>query len=225
MLEENGQGRLGSSPLARGTHVRPRRMGANRRFIPARAGNTEGLPRHPQASPVHPRSRGEHPGPGRYRLDTAGSSPLARGTHLRSARRRPEGRFIPARAGNTATSRPKPASLAVHPRSRGEHEAVPPPYAAFVGSSPLARGTLRRPFRARGHLRFIPARAGNTTAARTDRPRSPVHPRSRGEHLTAMMFPPQPAGSSPLARGTPRLRPIGSKRRRFIPARAGNTPG
>ena len=50
----------GSSPLARGTlrHVPVGR--ADRRFIPARAGNTGRQRPAPDAAPVHPRSRGEH---------------------------------------------------------------------------------------------------------------------------------------------------------------------
>ena len=173
----------GSSPLARGTPTIVGPGGAGERFIPARAGNTACTCSGVMASPVHPRSRGEHPpapshrrgarrfiparagnthgdwnvAPGAY-----GSSPLARGTRLPRSRRQRRHRFIPARAGNT-----------------------PPLKVRFLlrsGSSPLARGTPRRESRPRRARRFIPARAGNTSHARSIERRH--------------------AGSSPLARGT-----------------------
>ena len=111
----------GSSPLARGTraggHVEPRLD----RFIPARAGNTQGRPSPAGRRPVHPRSRGEHvasPSPTSW---IRGSSPLARGTRYKEPRMHARGRFIPARAGNTASTSAGPRRSAVHPRSRGEH--------------------------------------------------------------------------------------------------------
>ena len=73
-----------------------------------------------------------------------------------------------------------------------------------VGSSPLARGTLRSAVDASHGMRFIPARAGNTARCACCAATRPVHPRSRGEH------------GDGLAHGL-----LG---RRFIPARAGNTP-
>ena len=72
-------------------------------------------------------------------------------------------RFIPARAGNTLGT-------------VDEHDE------RFI---PPARGTPR--CRMKASTRFIPARAGNTgsvpmTTWTRDRP---VHPRPRGEHLSA----------------------------------------
>ena len=167
----------GSSPRGRGTRTVgtveafPRRY----RFIPARAGNTLGrtpFARMP-SSAVHPRAGGEH-------LLCAFSS--------RSACRR----FIPARAGNTIRSPPRvDTRRPVHPRAGGEHHhtdgptrtsgTVHPraggehlPWTArcgrrkhSCGSSPRGRGT-RRSFRLSEPApkvdRFIPARAGNTSA-------------------------------------------------------------
>ena len=54
-----------------------------------------------QHLPVHPRSRGEHPIGMAREGTTTGSSPLARGTLQRRPCSPDEGRFIPARAGNT----------------------------------------------------------------------------------------------------------------------------
>ena len=77
----------GSSPPARGTlQDRPRRD-VQRRFIPARAGNTRRW-RWPPASPtVHPRPRGEHLDRHDQRFEEYGSSPPARGTPLLVPRR------------------------------------------------------------------------------------------------------------------------------------------
>ena len=203
LIPANPGSQYGSSPLARGTLAIPRTARSTGRFIPARAGNTRPRPNPASARSVHPRSRGEHAGIGRAHRLPSGSSPLARGTPGHCGQRGAGHRFIPARAGNTighATS-----------------------YASLSGSSPLARGTRNAPSYRAGIERFIPARAGNT-AGRTPRAwRGPVHPRSRGEHGERLDRRSSPCGSSPLARGTQRRGLHAACRRRFIPARAGNT--
>ena len=154
----------------------------------------------------------------------SGSSPLARGTPLAAAGRRDADRFIPARAGNTPHSARARRRRPVHPRSRGEHCHVIELSPHRRGSSPLARGTpdlLDRPLL---HVRFIPARAGNTAHGHAGDPCAPVHPRSRGEHRVSPAASSSRSGSSPLARGTRRGRRLEGRVSRFIPARAGNTP-
>ena len=104
--EHPGKGLLGtigngSSPLARGTRRDTDERVPAHRFIPARAGNTPRGTVSPPAAPVHPRSRGEHAGMRTSACQRIGSSPLARGTRRRGGRHRGQGRFIPARAGNT----------------------------------------------------------------------------------------------------------------------------
>ena len=91
------------------------------------------------------------------------------------------------------------------------------------GSSPLARGTpqLLRPW-SQG-LRLIPARAGNTPRSGPRLQRPSAHPRSRGEHIQAVVSVGAVLGSSPLARGTHEHPLNMSVRLRLIPARAGNT--
>ncbi len=70
----------GLSPLARGTH-RPRTtIRANRRFIPAGAGNTRRWHRQTPVLSVYPRWRGEHYRDRFWNLQRGGLSPLARGT-------------------------------------------------------------------------------------------------------------------------------------------------
>ena len=91
------------------------------------------------------------------------------------------------------------------------------------GSSPLTRGTLRLVKSVQLADRFIPAHAGNTHSSRRRQKAIAVHPRSRGEHVTAAAAVAVISGSSPLTRGTqPPEFPPGDPPR-FIPAHAGNT--
>ena len=213
----------GSSPLARGTPLVQRRRQPGHRFIPARAGNTTSSPPSARTATVHPRSRGEHVTPNDIVSTLAGSSPLARGTHPRRPRGPGRCRFIPARAGNTRPGRGWRGRRPVHPRSRGEHSPPPAARTLRAGSSPLARGTPPEGDLLRDVIRFIPARAGNTRPGATPRRRTPVHPRSRGEHQQQTPVEWYADGSSPLARGTRRAAHRVRPHRRFIPARAGNT--
>ena len=214
---------LGSSPLARGTRRAAAGLAYSGRFIPARAGNTTGPRPAAPATAVHPRSRGEHPNTKAWVYGVSGSSPLARGTPdaLRDWHR--QFRFIPARAGNTAGIHRIICNYTVHPRSRGEHTIAVAIIGVATGSSPLARGTHFRILLQPLNWRFIPARAGNTFPHSVTAIKLAVHPRSRGEHAFPAGQPQNPAGSSPLARGTPRWCHTPKCRPRFIPARAGNT--
>ena len=90
----------GSSPHARGTPARANAPTIQDRFIPACAGNAcRLLPVGPFRS-VHPRMRGERKTFVTCHLAFDGSSPHARGTLKNRSRKRNEGRFIPACAGN-----------------------------------------------------------------------------------------------------------------------------
>ena len=137
--------RIGSSPLARGTRRAELPGRCPDRFIPARAGNTTSSSSAGRTFAVHPRSRGEHPTRVDSTASSSGSSPLARGTRGVHLHDLGAPRFIPARAGNTARLEAQPRALTVHPRSRGEHVLAPVRELLGVGSSPLARGTPRRP--------------------------------------------------------------------------------
>ena len=194
--------RSGSSPLARGTHDVLHDLAPVDRFIPARAGNTHSASRWRPVPPVHPRSRGEHNRGCCATANNDGSSPLARGTHHQSTPIRFGLRFIPARAGNTASPPTAPSRQPVHPRSRGEHIFAARFASRVNGSSPLARGTRVLCALSDPDRRFIPARAGNTVCSGQTRNANPVHPRSRGEHHQRRTIPMTYFGSSPLARGT-----------------------
>ena len=193
----------GSSPRGRGTRGAVGLEVAEHRFIPARAGNTSRAAAPASEPPVHPRAGGEHRGWGSGGRYVGGSSPRGRGTPDLPHRWRLQLRFIPARAGNTL---PPPITIggpSVHPRAGGEH--------------PLA--LVRQPL----VVRFIPARAGNTSIARKPGDGTAVHPRAGGEHHHVGRATLACDGSSPRGRGTRTRRPGSRPRKRFIPARAGNT--
>ena len=113
--------RSGSSPLARGTPGVDAACLVIVGLIPARAGNTNFL-EIPAASPwAHPRSRGEHIHDDRRRINSLGSSPLARGTPRGFSQTKNIDGLIPARAGNTEPPITRKSRRRAHPRSRGEH--------------------------------------------------------------------------------------------------------
>ena len=152
------------------------------RFISARVGNTAMSHAMTCATPVHPRTRGEHRARPRAILKSA--------------------RFIPARAGNTPELDLLEVGHAVHPRTRGEHMTINIDSMVENGSSPHARGTPRAGGDGRLQQRFIPARAGNTRRSSSRTFSIAVHPRTRGEHSHITRNGRSASGSSPHARGT-----------------------
>ena len=106
---------------------------------------------------------------------------------------------------------------------RGEHFILWTRHLYKKGSSPLARGTRNVPKRRRTDSGIIPACAGNTVFRNTRSQQRQDHPRLRGEHIIERHRVPNRQGSSPLARGTPCQRCGPGRRRRIIPACAGNT--
>ncbi len=172
----------GSSPRGRGTRRAERLRHSGRRFIPAWAGNTRAGPTRSGRCPVHPRVGGEHIKIEQMGVQSYGSSPRGRGTHLARYRGKSVRRFIPAWAGNTNRSQAKAPAAPVHPRVGGEHLVSDIVCPLRCGSSPRGRGT-RGVFLARvvAH-RFIPAWAGNTAAGFSAPITMSVHPRVGGEH-------------------------------------------
>ncbi len=155
---------IGLSPLTRGTPHRTSTPPIKNRFIPACAGNTISTATLCSRS-VYPRSRGEHELGQRVVNPARGLSPLARGTRALATHCTDTQRFIPARAGNTPAFHQAPGRGSVYPRSRGEHIAGVACAKNSHGLSPLARGTLILVFSSRWLIRFIPARAGNTSSS------------------------------------------------------------
>ena len=70
---------------------------------------------------------------------------------------------------------------------------------------------------------LIPARAGTTARFTPSKLAGGAHPRSRGDHFLADDFAARRWGSSPLARGPPKLSSIEKGAEGLIPARAGTT--
>ena len=111
-----------------------------------------------------------------------GSSPRVRGTFIRTTHMPMNNRFIPAGAGNIASS-PRSGTLEpVHPRGCGEHAK----FSIRVISS----------------WRFIPAGAGNMYTRTSSDRLEEVHPRGCGEHFQALYQHGFLGGSSPRVRGT-----------------------
>ena len=194
----------GSSPRGRGTLAIAEFERDDRRFIPARAGNTLRLTFESDGVPVHPRAGGEHGG-----VLCGADAGL---------------RFIPARAGNTTRWRVRSCITSVHPRAGGEHGSASGLTQLQSGSSPRGRGTLPRGCSRAPSRRFIPARAGNTPGTSRTTSRSSVHPRAGAEHPSSHPAAYSGNGSSPRGRGTPLSGLLDACCDRFIPARAGNTP-
>ena len=92
-----------------------------------------------------------------------GSSPLTRGTPIKSEIKRLTSRFIPAYAGNSSSLTSSLVSSSVHPRLRGELLGMAAVIAVSSGSSPLTRGTRIKNIIDRFEFRFIPAYAGNSS--------------------------------------------------------------
>ncbi len=196
------------------------------RFIPACAGNTSTSCLCSCLPPVHPRVCGEY-GEARFPLaGVGGSSPRVRGIRPAPSEAQGRDRFIPACAGNTASSAcPRPARP-VHPRVCGEYSIFRLPSASETGSSPRVRGIRQRRKPAGGRTRFIPACAGNTPARPWWRSSPTVHPRVCGEYREVPGLEAEEVGSSPRVRGIRHGETGSLYFRRFIPACAGNTaPG
>ena len=158
----------------------------------------------------------------RFGFRCAGSSPRTRGTGRVRLGDGAAVRFIPADAGNGATSCSPRTTQAVHPRGRGERPSSPGVASALDGSSPRTRGTggNAMPIKARG--RFIPADAGNGGRQAMAKVQRPVHPRGRGERAVPHVPIVERYGSSPRTRGTGAYRCRVVACGRFIPADAGN---
>ena len=213
----------GPSPRGRGTREFAIAVSESRRSIPARAGNTPSNAGGRPRCTVHPRAGGEHRKSCSSFRFTFGPSPRGRGTLLLALRPRPGSRSIPARAGNTPTRSSRRSSTPVHPRAGGEHFLPDFRHGWCSGPSPRGRGTLVERHAIFGRLRSIPARAGNTSAARRPPSRPPVHPRAGGEHELEPALGALDDGPSPRGRGTPHQVQHRGAAERSIPARAGNT--
>ena len=133
--------RTGSSPHGRGTASCKLILTIYLRFIPARAGNRESIRFERPFLAVHPRTGGEQRVRAVFLVSALGSSPHGRGTDVFSSISRYCSRFIPARAGNSASFLELSSVSSVHPRTGGEQDLVDLILDELNGSSPHGRGT------------------------------------------------------------------------------------
>ena len=172
----------GSSPRMRGIRRHQLIQHGAHRFIPADAGNTPSWLLAPAPKAVHPRGCGEYDVVALRLMLLSGSSPRMRG--IRGLRQSGECvcRFIPADAGNTATSRASLRGASVHPRGCGEYARLRAAFLPHIGSSPRMRGIHVIGTSKHHGFRFIPADAGNTWPAARCQTCQAVHPRGCGEY-------------------------------------------
>ena len=137
--------------------------------------------------------------------------------------RHPRHRNIPACAGKTVYLVFPIKAYSEHPRVRGENDIPATDRKRAVGTSPRARGKPSglglSPHRARN----IPACAGKTYERLRISLRYTEHPRVRGENGTHARLVHWKSGTSPRARGKPRMHFRLANYRGNIPACAGKT--
>ncbi len=213
----------GSSPLARGGPPTASASRSTNGLIPARAGRTTPTAMSWSRARAHPRSRGADLEDGMTLNKVDGSSPLARGGLCPGRHPRRLRGLIPARAGRTSARHSARAHHAAHPRSRGADRRRWILLQDDDGSSPLARGGRGSGGHRELRRGLIPARAGRTSSRGSSAQRTSAHPRSRGADHRRWLPCGSTSGSSPLARGGPRLRARRAVQLRLIPARAGRT--
>ena len=198
-------------------------VGVPVRIIPARAGQTGDTASQRQSSTDHPRACGANVGQEFGEQQQAGSSPRVRGKLVGRAHSVVIRRIIPARAGQTSCCarcvRPSPD----HPRACGANVIVFGVVHNHLGSSPRVRGKLILLALPASPIRIIPARAGQTARATAHGQEAPDHPRACGANQSILYRRGVNVGSSPRVRGKLAGVPRAGRRRRIIPARAGQT--
>ena len=137
--EAEGLG-AGTSPRARGKRGGLRFKERFKGNIPACAGKTEGFHDGFLSVSEHPRVRGENPSSALGAIYQRGTSPRARGKHVRSVTRSSSTRNIPACAGKTLRAKCSDCCWEEHPRVRGENSPAARCAIFFPGTSPRARG-------------------------------------------------------------------------------------
>ena len=153
---------------------------AERRIIPARAGQTHDYKVIGDPRPDHPRACGANALATPCHMALAGSSPRVRGKHPRTKYRYSHRRIIPARAGQTPCRPARSSRTPDHPRACGANSDKPTSCIQSNGSSPRVRGKPGSQKTKLIAVRIIPARAGQTTKNVTFTSRDTDHPRACG---------------------------------------------
>ena len=215
---------IGLSPPTRGNQVSRLPPYHYAGSIPAHAGEPRAAAKIARANAVYPRPRGGTPAAVGNPRQESGLSPPTRGNRTLIDLRTGFKGSIPAHAGEPPRPDSRLATAGVYPRPRGgtaDIRRLSPPK---DGLSPPTRGNPSGSSSRRRVSRSIPAHAGEPAPSpRGACPRA-VYPRPRGG--TAVLRPASPPadGLSPPTRGNPGRGGASARRRRSIPAHAGEPP-
>ena len=211
----------GTSPRVRGKRESSKTRPPPPGYIPARAGEAAGPAISTERRWVHPRACGGSRRIGASWAVAWGTSPRVRGKLGEGLAAVGAEGYIPARAGEAAVSALRGPSPGVHPRACGGSARVDRIGPDAWGTSPRVRGKRRRRRRRRGWTRYIPARAGEASAAWSMWRLWGVHPRACGGSPVFRANKSYISGTSPRVRGKPGAARPPPKGAGYIPARAG----
>ena len=211
----------GLSPRVRGNRANSIVHRAERRSIPACAGEPQTGQERAARLEVYPRvCGGTRRGPARVQ-DVLGLSPRVRGNLRRRTKRTPDAGSIPACAGEPACCRAAGSAGWVYPRVCGGTAASFLRFPVATGLSPRVRGNLHSGPPCPCPCGSIPACAGEPRGAQRDGGQQRVYPRVCGGTVARRGATGRLQGLSPRVRGNP----AGKTRRtacdRSIPACAG----
>ena len=146
-----------------------------------------------------------------------GLSPRVRGNPLRRHRRQPDGRSIPACAGEPQTPAPSMRYQGVYPRVCGGTRKGRPHSGQAQGLSPRVRGNPASPCLRAASPRSIPACAGEPRRLKISPGNTWVYPRVCGGTAIVHTLYNCSYGLSPRVRGNPHSK-------RLLPLPAGSIP-
>ena len=214
---------VGLSPRGRGKR-RPDTTGdRGGGSIPAWAGETQSIMSGAPMSRVYPRVGGGNSVSYGVGLARNGLSPRGRGKPPPMRIPRPSRRSIPAWAGETRLNASTASRASVYPRVGGGNKVDDLSVGSAGGLSPRGRGKPPAPRTTNCYRRSIPAWAGETFCRRSSRGDVAVYPRVGGGNNAQSRRTIPSGGLSPRGRGKHRAVIAYAKRRRSIPAWAGET--
>ena len=212
---------IGLSPRVRGKHLQNSRSTGHRGAIPACAEEAQRKHRPAVLPAVYPRVCGGSASGLWVSGLGAGLSPRVRGkrggAHPVSRNRG----SIPACAGEALSPATRPCLAGVYPRVCGGSLVVQRTRAGYAGLSPRVRGKPTRGDRPCGGHRSIPACAGEALLGGMAHDAQRVYPRVCGGSPLPGARNSRRAGLSPRVRGKPGSSTRKCRRRRSIPACAG----
>ena len=213
----------GSSPHAWRPQTKIRAYVARTRFIPTCVETTASDCEACEEASVHPHMRGDHEASRGLLSKPSGSSPRAWEPPRQERRDTKRARFIPTCVGTTQPVHRTSIRHPVHPHVRGNHSWCVSATCVASGSSPRAwepqAGSPAGAYR----YRFIPTCVGTTRPDHPARPRPPVHPHVRGNHIAVVGRGTDGHGSSPRAWEPHRGLVSWGGASRFIPTCVGTT--